>query len=162
TAARGADQEDVLPLANPLAGGEPAHQRPIEAAGMAVSDVLETRGAIAPARELEAADQASAFPVGPLTIDQEADTLDDIELGVGRRVVELLVERAGEGGGATRSASGRSRRSSWVEVVSLVVVVVGAADVFVEDDAVLGGRPWRGRGQWRGWTGRCGSSGRRG
>src|SRR5262249_31958108 len=64
-AARGADQEDVLTLADPFASGEPAHERPIEAAGMAVVDVLETRRAIAQAGELEAAGEAPALALSP-------------------------------------------------------------------------------------------------
>ena len=42
-AAGRAGEEEVLALADPLAGGEPAHQRAIEAARMAEVDVLEAR-----------------------------------------------------------------------------------------------------------------------
>lgn len=68
-----------------------------------VVDVLEARGAIAQAGELEPPGEAPALALGPLAIDEQADAVEDVELPVRGRVVELLVERAGEGMMAQRS-----------------------------------------------------------
>jgi hypothetical protein len=95
-AAGGAAQDHVLVLGDPLAGGEALPDAAVEAAGVLEVDVLEARGAVTEAGELQAAGDAAPLALAPLAVDEEADALLEREVGVGVGLRELLLQRARE------------------------------------------------------------------
>ena len=77
----GARDEHVMPIVDPLTGGQAEHQRLIQPAWVAIVDILDT-GALPQLRLVQAGLQPAVLPGGDLPIDQQAQAFFETSTSV--------------------------------------------------------------------------------